>query len=364
MTARPIVIAAGGTGGHMFPALALGRELLARGQPVAFLTDRRGARFLDAGLEVTLVDAGSPSGSLRQRLTGMARLGRGLVQSLSFFRKARPAAAAAFGGYACVPTAVAAACGRVPLLVHEQNAVFGRANRLVARFAARLALSFADTAALPDRPVAGRLVVGNPVRPDFGEASRTYAAPAADGPVRLLVMGGSQGARLFSDVVPAALALLPLTLRSRIELAQQCRPEDLERVGQHYAALGMRVELAAFFADAPRRMKAAHLVVSRSGASTVAELLACGRPSLLVPYAHAADDHQRANAARLEAAGAALVVPQQDADATRLATVIGDLLVEPHLLTGMAEAARGLARPDAAHTLADAMLDLVKGARP
>ena len=362
--ARPIVIAAGGTGGHMFPALALGHELLARGQAVTFLTDRRGARFLDAGLTVALIDAGSPSGTFAQRVTGLARLGRGLVQSLALFRKLRPAAAAAFGGYACVPAAVAAAVGRVPLLVHEQNAVFGRANRLVARFAKRLALSFADTAALPDRRECGRLLVGNPVRPGFAGTPAAYIPPRADGPVRLLVMGGSQGARLFSDVVPATLALLPAALRARITLAQQCRPEDLERVRAAYADLGLTPELAPFFTDAPQRIAAAHLVITRAGASTVAELLACGRPSLLVPYAHAADDHQRANATRLEAAGAAVMVPQPEATAARLAAMLGELLGDPARLESMAAAARDLARPDAAVTLADAVLDLVKESRP
>jgi UDP-N-acetylglucosamine--N-acetylmuramyl-(pentapeptide) pyrophosphoryl-undecaprenol N-acetylglucosamine transferase len=237
--------------------------------------------------------------------------------------------------------------------------VFGRANRLVARFARTLALSFADTAAVPAG--ARRLVSGNPVRPDFDAGDRRYEAPAMDGPVHVLVMGGSQGARVFSDVVPAAIALLPDDLRARLEVAQQCRPEDLERARAAYAAVGMAPELAPFFADAAARMSRSHLILSRSGASTVAELLLLARPSLLVPYPFAADDHQTANAERLAAAGAARLLPQADLRPERLAEVLEELLADPRILVAMAAKARELARPDAAVVLAEAVLALAKG---
>jgi UDP-N-acetylglucosamine--N-acetylmuramyl-(pentapeptide) pyrophosphoryl-undecaprenol N-acetylglucosamine transferase len=262
-----------------------------------------------------------------------------------------------------VPAALAASAARVPVLVHEQNAVFGRANRLVARFARVVALTFADTAAVPPLPSARRLVSGNPVRPDFAAGDVPYAPPEPDGPFRLLVMGGSQGARVFSDAVPAAAALLPPELRARLEIAQQCRPEDLERARAAYDALGMRPELAPFFADAPARMARAHLVVTRSGASTVAELLLLARPCVLVPYPHAADDHQAANARHLAEAGAARLVPQAELDAGRLAGLLAELMLAPSLLGEMAQRARGLARPDAAGVLADAVLALANGDR-
>lgn len=353
-----ILITAGGTGGHMFPALALGRALRRRGREVALVTDSRGARYVGSELPFTVVAAGSPSGRLGERLRGMAQLGRGLVQSLLALRRIRPVVAASFGGYASVPAAIAAGMSRVPVLVHEQNAVFGRANRLTARFADVLALSFERTTGLPSGPVR-RLLTGNPTRPEF---VGTAPAPAAER-FRVLVLGGSQGARVFSDVVPAAVALLPAELRARLSLAQQCRPEDLDRVRAAYAGSDGEVELATFFADVPERMAGCDLLVSRSGASTVAEVLALGRPSLLVPYLHAADDHQTANAAALAEAGAAVLVPQPELTAERLAVELTALMREPTRLAAMAERARALAKPDAVDRLVEAVLALAGESR-
>lgn len=348
-----ILITAGGTGGHMFPALALGRALRRHGREVALVTDSRGARYVGSELPFTVVAAGSPSGRLGERLCGMAQLARGLVQSLLALRRIRPVVAASFGGYASVPAAIAAGLSRVPVLVHEQNAVFGRANRLTARFADVLALSFERTTGLPGGKVR-RLLTGNPTRPEFGGA----VAPAVAGRFRVLVLGGSQGARVFSDVVPAAVALLPSGLQTRLSLAQQCRPEDLERVRAAYAGSDVEVELATFFADVPERMASCDLLVSRSGASTVAEVLALGRPSLLVPYLHAADDHQTANATALAEAGAAVLVPQPELTAERLAAELTVLMREPARLASLAERARALAKPDAVDRLVEAVLAL------
>ncbi len=356
-----MLIAAGGTGGHMFPALALGRELKRRGHEVAVLTDARGRRYLDGELPCHVVSAGSPSGGVAATLAGIGSLTRGFGQSLPLLRRIHPAAATVFGGYASVPAALAAALVRVPLLVHEQNAVFGRANRLVARLARIVALSFADTAAVPDLHRARRLVSGNPVRPGFGAGPAAYAPPATEGPFRLLIMGGSQGALIFSDVVPAAIGLLPAPLRQRLLIAQQCRPEDLDRARAAYAGLGLAPELASFFADAPERMSQAHLVITRSGASTVSELLLLARPALLVPYPFAADDHQTANAARLASAGAARILPQTELSPERLAGILAELMGSPGTLSAMAHAAAALARPDAAAVLADAVLSLANG---
>lgn len=357
----PVLITAGGTGGHMFPALALGRALTKRGRAVTLLTDSRGARYVGSDLPFTVVSAGSPSGGVAATVKGILQLAGGLVQSLAALRRVRPAVAASFGGYASVPAALAAAFGRVPVLVHEQNAVFGRANRLTARFAQAVALSFERTVAVPERPGLRRLVTGNPTRPEFADPPTVQPAP---GRFRVLVLGGSQGARVFSDVVPGAVALLPPELRSRLELAQQCRPEDLERVRAAYAAIGFPAELASFFTDIPTRMAAVDLLVSRSGASTVAELVALGRPSLLVPYQHAADDHQTANARALAEAGAAIVVPQQAFTVDRFADDLAALMRDPARLAAMADQARRLARPDAVDRLVDAVLELAKERRP
>ncbi len=357
----PILIAAGGTGGHMFPAMALGRALVGRGWPVALLTDRRGARYVGTELPFTVIHAGSPSGSLGARIRGLMALARGLLDSLVALRRIRPVAAAAFGGYASVPTALAAAANRVPLLVHEQNAVFGRANRLTARFAQTVALSFDRTADVPSRSRLRQVLTGNPTRREF---SKLTAAGGTPGRFRLLVLGGSQGARIFSDVVPAALRLLPPALRAQLDVAQQCRPEDLDRVVGDYAESGLQPDLASFFTNVPDRMAQADLVITRSGASTVAELLALGRPSLLVPYHAAADDHQTANARALADAGAAVLVPQPAFTAERLAHELATLMQAPERLAAMSRQARDLARPDAVDRLLDAVLALTGETRP
>jgi UDP-N-acetylglucosamine--N-acetylmuramyl-(pentapeptide) pyrophosphoryl-undecaprenol N-acetylglucosamine transferase len=356
-----VVIAAGGTGGHMFPALAVAEAIGRRGATVTLVTDTRGARFVPAATGCRVISAGSPFGELASRLRGMALLLRGALQSLGLVRSLSPAAAALFGGYASAPVGVAAAMRGVPLLVHEQNAVFGRANRLVARFARIVALSFDETRALPGADRATRLVTGNPVRPGFAVTPASSSAVTRGDRFHVLVLGGSQGARVFSDVLPAAIARLAPTVRDRLAIAQQCRPEDLDRVRGAYAAVPFHAELATFFDDVPARMAASDLLIARSGASTVAEILALARPSILVPYPFAADDHQTANAAALAGAGAALLLPQPELTPDRLAAELAALLAEPSRLSAMTAAAANLARPDAAERLADAVLSLAKG---
>jgi UDP-N-acetylglucosamine--N-acetylmuramyl-(pentapeptide) pyrophosphoryl-undecaprenol N-acetylglucosamine transferase len=359
---RPIVITAGGTGGHMFPALALAAELERRGLAVALACDRRGARFLDAEQEPFLVTAGSPSGGLVKRLRGMSALGLGLAQSWLWLRRIRPAAVAAFGSYAAAPVGVAAGLMGIPLLVHEQNAVLGRSNRLVAKRADRLAHSYPQTRHAEMVMESRHAVTGNPVRTDIrrhmGEA---YHRPEPGAPINVLVVGGSQGARCFSDVLPAALDRLTGRERSRIHLTQQCRPEDLERVGHAYAKLGFDAELKSFFADLPARLAAAHLVVSRSGATSVAEMLVLGRPSVLVPLPSSLEGDQRANAEVVEAAGAGWLIEEKDLSGERLADKLRICLDMPEHLVDMAERAKALGRPDAAASLADTLLQLCPG---
>jgi UDP-N-acetylglucosamine--N-acetylmuramyl-(pentapeptide) pyrophosphoryl-undecaprenol N-acetylglucosamine transferase len=360
---RPVVIAAGGTGGHMFPALSLAAELRARAQPVVIACDARGARYVGPDVGHRLIQAASPTGRWSARLGGLGRLAIGLAQSLRLLRGLRPGAVAAFGGYAAVPIGLAAAMLRIPLLVHEQNAVLGRANRLIARRAARLALTFAATRGAEAVLSARHVVTGNPVRPEVAALrDRSYRAPAAGQPVRVLVVGGSQGARVFSEVVPAAIARLTRPERARLALTQQCRPEDLQRVASAYDGLGFRAELASFFDDLPERMTDSHLIVSRAGASSVAELLALGRPALLVPYRFAADDHQHANAAAVSRAGAGWLIEEAKLDAEALAGKLRVALDDPQQLTELARRAAALGRTDAAGALADEVQSLLSPA--
>jgi UDP-N-acetylglucosamine--N-acetylmuramyl-(pentapeptide) pyrophosphoryl-undecaprenol N-acetylglucosamine transferase len=350
---RAILIASGGTGGHMFPATALGDALARRGHAVHYAVDRRGTRYLAADAARVLVPAASPTGSLPRRVLGLAILGLGLALSLVRLGLRRPAAVAAFGGYAAVPTGVAAGLLRVPLVLHEQNAVLGRGHRLLLRFARRIATSFPETRGVP----AGTAndFVGNPVRAAFHDLPQ---APPHAG-VRLFVVGGSQGARVFSDVLPEAIGRLGAETRERLTIVQQCRREDLERVERAYAELGVAAELASFFDDVPARLAACDLVVSRAGASAVAEILVAARPAVLVAYPHAADDHQRANARALEGVGAAVAVDPAEASADRLAAVLAELVDEPDRRGAMAAAAGRLARPDAAERLADRVQEVM-----
>lgn len=359
MSGGLVILAAGGTGGHIFPAEALARALLARRWRVALVTDRRGQAFGERlpDAELHRIRAGRFGGGLVNNVVGIAELALGTLEAGRLLRQLRPRAAVGFGGYPSVPTMLAAARQGLASVLHEQNAVLGRANRLLASRVRCIATSFATVAGLPEAGHIRTVVTGNPVRSAIAaRRGAAYAAPGADGPVRLLVLGGSQGARVLSDVVPAALAALPAPLRRRLRVVQQARPEDLDAVRRAYAASAIDAELAAFFEDVPARLAAAHLVIARSGASTAAELTAIGRPALLVPYPHAADDHQTANARALAGAGAAWVVPQPDFTAAALAGQLAALLDAPGALAAAAAAAHALGRPDAAERLADLVI--------
>lgn len=362
-TQRPIVLAAGGTGGHFFPAEALARELLARGEAVALVTDKRGQAFGDSLPEVTVhrIRSAAPGGNLLAKMNAAWQMGLGLLGANALMRHLKPAAVVGFGGYPSVPTVYAAAQGRVPVMLHEQNAVLGRANRMLAAAARRIAVAFPEVASVKEEHRSRLVRTGNPVRPAIAaQRDAAYAVPAAGGPVRILVMGGSQGARVFSEVIPDALGRLPAELRARIHLAQQCRPEDLEAARAAYAGMGLRgLELESFFRDVPDRLAACHLAITRAGASTIAELTCIGRPAILVPYPHAMDDHQTANARQLAAAGAAWLMPQPDFTADALADRLTALLESPDALTAAAQAAHGWGMADAARRLADAVLDMI-----
>lgn len=361
-----IVLTAGGTGGHVFPAEALAAELLERGLRLALVTDARGNRWGGTlgKLETYPVAASQMLGrGVLGKLKGVFTLTRGTMQAKALFKRLHPAAVVGFGGYASVPAVAAAVTSGVPVLLHEQNAVLGRANRLFAGKVDRIATSYAQVAALP----AGTTTVltGMPVRPAIRAlADAPYAPPADGGPVRVLVLGGSQGARVFTDILPAVFARLPEDLRGRLEIAQQARPEDVERAAGAYADAGLKATVQAFFDDVPERLAACHLLIGRSGASTVAEVTVARRPSVLVPYPFAADDHQSANARAVEAAGAGWRMDQGGFDAQTMAALLADLLTAPERLAKAAEAAHTFALPDAAARLADAVLDLLPVSEP
>lgn len=358
----PLVITAGGTGGHMFPALALASELERRGRTVALACDERGARYLPEDKEAFIVQAESPSGPLRKRWSGMVKLGRGLLQSWWWLRQQRPSAVACFGSYASVPIGMAAGFLRIPILVHEQNAVLGRANRLVARRAAGLALTFDETRHAEMMPEERCVLTGNPVRPEIKtHIAEDYRLPQDGEPIEILVIGGSQGARSLSDILPASLDRLSGRERSRIRLAQQCRPEDLERVEQAYTALGFKAELKGFFHDLPARLAKAHLVISRAGASSIAELLILGKPSILIPLPHSLEGDQLANAEVVDAAKAGWLMKEADLSGEALADKLRICLEQPEQLVDMAAKAKALSRPDAADALADAIERMVPG---
>jgi UDP-N-acetylglucosamine--N-acetylmuramyl-(pentapeptide) pyrophosphoryl-undecaprenol N-acetylglucosamine transferase len=359
-----IVLSAGGTGGHMFPAEALARELLTRGCRVALITDRRGQAWGDRvpGVEQHRIRTGRFGAGVLSKVVGFAELALGTIEAGRLLRRLAPAAAVGFGGYPSVPTMLAAARRGVPTLLHEQNAILGRANRLLAPRVRRIATSFPDIGAVRPADRARLIETGNPVRPAITALRGTpYPALAGDAPLHVLVLGGSQGARVLSDVIPAACARLPEKLRRRLRLVQQARPEDIEAVRRAHAASGVAAELATFFEDVPARLARAQLVISRSGASTVAELAMIGRPAILVPYLHAADDHQTANARALEQAGGAWVMAHAEFTPDALATRLAGFITVPETLARAAAAAHALGRPHAARALADLVIATIGG---
>lgn len=354
-----VVLAAGGTGGHMFPAEALARALMSRGRAVALMTDSRGEAFGARlpGVSLHRIRAGRVGGNVLRKVAGLAELALGTFEAGRRLRALVPLAVVGFGGYPSVPTMLAATRQKLPTVIHEQNAILGRANRLLASRVRRIATSFAEVAGLRPADRARVVETGNPVRPGIAALRDTpYVVSRGEEPFELLVLGGSQGARILSEVVPAALARLPAALKRRLRLSQQARPEDLDAVRAAHAASAIVAEVRPFFEDVPERLACAQLAITRSGASTVAELAVLGRPAILVPYLYAADDHQTANARALEAAGAAWVMPQAEFTAEALAARLAALMDAPEALAQAAQRAFALGRPDAAERLADLVL--------
>ncbi|HLN24026.1 MAG TPA: undecaprenyldiphospho-muramoylpentapeptide beta-N-acetylglucosaminyltransferase [Patescibacteria group bacterium] len=363
-TRKLIVLTAGGTGGHVFPAEALAAELLDRGYELALVTDRRGQAYGGTLGRLTTyrISAGGIAGrGLAARLRGVAELGVGCLQARLLLRRLKPAAVIGFGGYASIPAMMAATSAGFATALHEQNAVLGRANRLLAPRVTRIATCYAELSHLVPAWKAKVVQTGMPVRVAVAAMrERDYPAITDNGPVKLLVLGGSQGARILSEVVPAALALLPDRLRARVVISQQCRPEDIDSVRAAYAGTGIDATLESFFHDVPERLADAHLVIARSGASTVGELTALGRPAILVPYPHAIDDHQTANAHAVDEVGGGWLIPQTAFSPETLAARLESLFALPGSLTRAAACARTAGVPDAAARLADLVGSLIK----
>lgn len=364
MSRRVIMIAAGGTGGHLFPAFALSEELGRRGYIVDLVTDMRGDKY-GTGFPVRNVHQ-VPSATLRGRNPWAAAqmaftLLRGVLRSRALLREVKPSVVIGFGGYPTVPPLIAARLAGIPLAIHEQNAVMGRANRLLARFATTIGLTFQKTKYLTADGQEKARLVGTPVRDAVLTAAKiAYDEPAANGALRLLVFGGSQGAKVFSDVVPDALAGLPSKLKARLKLVQQVREEDLERVRPAYERAGIDAELGTFFSDLPKRMAASHLVVARAGASTVAELSVLGRPAILVPLPHALDNDQLENATRVQDVGGAWCIEQSGFTSERLCSEITRLAKFPEILTRAANSARSFGEPGAVVKLAELVEELAR----
>jgi UDP-N-acetylglucosamine--N-acetylmuramyl-(pentapeptide) pyrophosphoryl-undecaprenol N-acetylglucosamine transferase len=350
------VLAAGGTGGHMVPAHALAAELKARGHGVLLITDERGSRFpgLFTGVPVHILPAGRLGGGPIGLLKAFAAVVKGRGEAKRLYREHAPDAVVGFGGYPAFPSLLAASSMRIPTLLHEQNAVLGRVNRLLAGDAEAIGTAFEQIDRLKPRFEEKLVLIGNPVRAEIAKLGELPFPPFDDvAPLKILVTGGSQGASILSNVVPKGLGMLAPTLRRRLQVVQQCRPEDIERVRAQYAEMGIPAELMTYIEDMPEKLADAHLVIGRAGASTIAELTAAGRPAILIPFAAATDDHQTANARDMVKAGGARAIQESSFTPDVLARQIEALALDPVALGNAAARALSVGRPHAARDLAD-----------
>ncbi|MEX3010099.1 undecaprenyldiphospho-muramoylpentapeptide beta-N-acetylglucosaminyltransferase [Hoeflea sp. TYP-13] len=363
---NPVLLCAGGTGGHLFPAEALAHELRGRGVSVHLATDERAERFSGSfpADEIHII----PSATITSKNPiALARTGlklfKGLRQSGRLLARLRPSVVVGFGGYPTLPPVMAASRGGIPSVIHEQNAVMGRANKFLA---GRVTVIAGGFLAAGEGPFGDKVITtGNPVRPDVLKAAETpYQAPGVHQPFHLLVFGGSQGARFFSEIMPETLVLLPENLRKRLRITQQARPEDQDALKRFYEDNIIDAEISPFFGDMAERIANAHLVISRSGASTVSEVSVIGRPSILVPFPYALDHDQAANAAALEEKGGAQLVRQSELDAEKLATTLALFMEEPDKLAEMAKSAKAAGKPDATSLLGDLVTDIAGGKSP
>jgi len=353
---RHFVLAAGGTGGHMVPAHALAEELIDRGHSVALITDARGAKIpgLFGKAETHILPAGRLSGGPVGWLTAAKNIWEGRATASRLYRDPRPAVVVGFGGYPALPALLGAGANGIPTVIHEQNAVLGRVNRLLAPRVDAIAVAYPEVDRLKPRYRAKTELVGNPVREEvLALRSQAFQPLGDDGFFRVLVTGGSQGASILSEVVPEGLSLLPKEFRDRLQVTQQCRAEDLEQVRERYADFKIPAELATYLPNLPELLASCHLFVGRAGASTIAELTAAGRPAILIPLPSATDDHQTSNAREMVKAGGARMIPQTEFTPARLADEMNLLGMDADKLAEAAAFARAVGHPDAARDLAD-----------
>ena len=353
---RHYVLAAGGTGGHLLPAFALATELERRGHHVALVTDTRGAEIPGKPdfLPAHVLPAGRFGKNPLRWPAGIRAVLEGRSMALRLFETFEPSAVVGFGGYPALPTLLAATKAGIPTVIHEQNAVLGRVNRLLARRVDAIATAYPDVQRLKPKHAGKAHLVGNPVRAEVLELrDEPFPAFTAEGLLRVLVTGGSQGARVLSEVVPDGMAMLPPALRQRLQITQQCRAEDLEAVRARYREHGIPAELGSYFEDMATRLADAHLFIGRAGASTIAELTAVGRPAILVPLPIATDDHQAYNTREMVKAGGARMIRQPGFTAKELAKQIQALAMRPETLATAAHAAWNCGRPKAVKDLAD-----------
>jgi UDP-N-acetylglucosamine--N-acetylmuramyl-(pentapeptide) pyrophosphoryl-undecaprenol N-acetylglucosamine transferase len=361
------VLAAGGTGGHMVPAHALAAELKRRGHGVLLITDDRGARFpgLFDGVPVHILPAGRLGGGPVGWLKAARAVIAGRGQAKRLYRDHRPDAVVGFGGYPAFPSLLAASTMKIPTVLHEQNAVLGRVNRLLAGEAEAIGTAFETVERLKPRFKERTVLVGNPVRDSIAKLGELPFPPFDEiAPLKILITGGSQGATVLGEVVPDGLGLLQPALRRRLQVVHQCRPDDIERVRKTYAELGIPAELMTYIEDMPDKLADAHLVIGRAGASTIAELTAAGRPAILIPFPAATDDHQTANAREMTRAGGARTIQQTNFTPTVLARQIEAMAADPVALNNAASRALSVGRPHAARDLADLVERVGNGVAP
>jgi UDP-N-acetylglucosamine--N-acetylmuramyl-(pentapeptide) pyrophosphoryl-undecaprenol N-acetylglucosamine transferase len=361
------VLAAGGTGGHMIPAHALAAELKGRGHGVLLITDERGARFpgLFEGMPVHILPAGRLGGGPIGWLKAAGSVLKGRGEAKRLYREHTPDAVVGFGGYPAFPSLLAASALKIPTVIHEQNAVMGRVNRLLAGEAEAIGTAYDQIDRLKPRYAGKVALVGNPVREEIARLGE-LPFPSFDevAPLKILVTGGSQGATILSQVVPAGLGMLEPSLRRRLQVVQQCRPDDIERVRSQYVELGIPAEVMTYIEDMATKLADAHLMIGRAGASTIAELTAAGRPAILIPFAAATDDHQTANAREMVNAGGARAIAQANFTPDVLARQIEALAMDPIALNNAAARALSVGRPHAARDVADLVERIGNGVAP
>jgi len=353
---RHYVLAAGGTGGHMVPAHAVAQELTARGHRVALITDERGAKIpgLFEDVQTHVLPAGRLTGDVRGWIKGFQAIREGRAMARRLYEGFEPSAVVGFGGYPALPALLGAFAEKIPTIIHEQNAVLGRVNRLVSGKVSAIATSYPEVLKLGSRHAHKVHLIGNPVRESvLALREEPFPVFSEESVLRLLVTGGSLGASILSDVVPAGLAMLPLSLRRRLQVTQQCRPEDIEQVRRIYTEMEIPADLATYIEDMPTKLGWSHLVIARAGASTIAELTVAGRPAILVPLPIATDDHQTYNAREMARTGGARLIPQPQFTPPELAKQMQKLAMEPGALQNAAARAKACGLPDAVKDMAD-----------